>query len=220
MKIIVSFGFGTHKELVEIAVKGLVRLAEICRADLFIPDENFIKSIPGFDLNGRDFSWYKIPLLDFLFKKGYKEILWVDSDCVVVRPINFFEEVPASYTQAFVVHSVNVGQIPNLGFWLVRQPLQPYLKEIFQTNLNHGWWEQAALMKVMGLDLSGSKIYDTPLYQQSYKMPYNWNPHIHDVRGWPADFLVGHATMWPDRKQIMEKWEKERASIQNAMPEL
>jgi MFS family permease len=59
------------------------------------------------------------------------------------------------WSQALVIHETpNCGSVPNDDMWICQQTMIPWLEKIWAMDqyLHHGWWEQAALVDLMGYD--------------------------------------------------------------------
>lgn len=199
-RVLTSFGFGDHARFLEISLPTLWRYANAHGYDLFVP-----ASPPeGCD---RPASWAKIPLLSTLFARGYEEVLWIDADVVVRR---FGRDIADDCTEKpfhMVVHETTDGSVPNCGVWFVRSSAAAILDQVWQrtgSRRDAGWWEQAAVISVLGGDPDAEKVSvpDGPLWGS---LPYEWNPHVWDARGIPAASRFFHATMLHDRATAMRR---------------
>jgi hypothetical protein len=139
--------------------------------------------------------------------KDYDEVLWLDSDMVIVDPSEDLD-VPADAWQALVEHHTGDGDVPNCGMWLARKPMIPVLQEVWDSVefLNHGWWEQAAMHKLLGYEgRPVQHVTETELYQHTHFLDNGWNCHLWDQP--PAEHpRILHATMFPDRVAAMTEW--------------
>jgi hypothetical protein len=204
-KALISFGVLSHVELLEIAKPTLKAFAERHGYDFIIP-ANIEQRRPP--------AWYKIASVQAALAGGYDEVLFIDADCVIMDDSEDLN-VPEGYWQAMVKHNINgVSEVPNTGMWLCRQPMLNILADVWAMTdyINHGWWEQGAVLHLMGYDVRNCSycrlVVPTELYNKTYFLDAGWNRHVWDVT--PAEHIrVQHATMYPDRAQIMRLWVKE-----------
>jgi hypothetical protein len=100
--------------------------------------------------------------------------------------------------------------VPNCAVWFVRQPMLPVLEEAWASahRIEHGWWEQAAMMDLMGYQHHFRPAYlaaPTILYDSTHWLDHGWNVHKWDTPG-AAHPRFMHATMHPDRAAVMTEW--------------
>lgn len=202
-KILTSFGFDSHAKMLELAVPTFSRYADIHDYDLFVPSKNFFSD----ETKTRPCSWWKVELIQKLFE-SYDRILWIDSDALICRfDKDIFDDFQEDSHVGMVVHEVPIGKVPNCGIWLLDKKCMSWFPQLWQYNnlpRSDGWWEQDAMLHMLGID-SGSNNIQLP---ESYPIPwtqldYLWNPHVHDHRGIPSNLKFFHATMFADRPQIM-----------------
>jgi len=96
-------------------------------------------------------AWNKIPLmLDML--KHYQEVVWFDCDLVIVNLTDDFPPIRPESFHAMVRHFEHNSEVPNSGVWRVHKEVIPLLHKMMELEVfeNHGWWEQAALLTLMG----------------------------------------------------------------------
>ena len=75
-------------------------------------------------------------------------------------------------------------------------------------HVNSGWWEQSALMDLMGWHLLPRPAFrqrETTLYEHTHWLDHGWNFHVWDTPG-PEHVRVAHATMLPNREREMQAW--------------
>lgn len=157
----------------------------------------------------RPASWHKVPLLrDLLDAHG--EVLWIDADVVVTDlSADLFAEVPADAWQALVRHHTPDGEVPNCGVWLCRRTMLPVLDRVWSMTgyLHHGWWEQAAVMELLGYDphTRPTALREaTDLYERTHWLGLEWNSHPWDEAEKPR---FRHATMYGSRRaEVMRGW--------------
>lgn len=199
-KALVTLANGDEfQQLLQIALPSLEEFAGRHGYDLLVE--------PALE-SSRPPSWHKVPILLACLEQ-YEEALWVDADMVIVDPSEDLD-VPEDAWQALVRHYTGDGEVPNCGLWLVRQPMHDWLRRVWaQTSrMNHGWWEQSALMDLMGyrVDPRPSMVVSpTPLYDHTHWLDNGWNVHVWDQPP-AAHPRVRHATMYEDRAAAMREW--------------
>lgn len=112
-------------------------------------------------------AWRKIELLRSLLDRGHEAVLWVDADAVILRTdADIAAELRPGKDLYLVQHRTPQfpGQeVPNTGVMLVRDSewTRGLLTRIWNREeyLHHPWWENAALIAVMGY---GSLLGDAP----------------------------------------------------------
>ena len=203
MKAIVSFAVGPHVEYLNIARPSFLAFAKRHGYQYIEPASLSNLTRPP--------AWYKIPLMIEALK-SFDDVLFVGADTLIVDGREDLN-VPGEYWQAMADHYTPDGRVPNDDVWLVRKSMAPYLERIWgMTQYIHApWWEQSALMNLMGYNESQrpcSPQVETELYQRSFVLGPEWNRHCRDKQPLPVDFhiRVQHATMYPDRAQIMRSW--------------
>lgn len=203
-KVITSFGVGYHNRLLSLAIPTFYLYAKNHGYDLFIPDDNF------FSLQTRQLppAWWKIDVITHLLKT-YDIVLWLDADVIICR---FDEDIANSLDNhndfGLVVHETSDGQVPNSGVWLLNQSSLkwlPGLKEHSNFKRSKSWWEQAALLYMMGMNPDDTNLVvpdnsNIPWTQ----LAYDWNPHINDHRKIPQTTKFFHATCFNDRYTVMK----------------
>lgn len=199
-RALVSLAVGEeHERFLEIAYPSREEFAELHGYELLEP---VVAST-------RPPSWWKVPALAAALDAGYTEVLWLDTDVVIVDATDDLEVAP-EFWQALVEHRTGDGAVPNCGVWLVRQPMRPFLDQLWaQVNrINHGWWEQAAMLDMLGYrhQPRPSRLEQpTGLYERTCWLDNGWNVHPWDTPG-PEHPRFMHATMHPDRLERLEAW--------------
>lgn len=191
-RCIVTYAEGGHEELLDVAMPTYKEFAGRHGYDIIVGKK--MCNLPP--------AWNKIPLLiDAL--QYYNEVVWFDCDMVVVDPSEDFQPMASDpvngiFTQdklfAMVRHFEDNSEVPNSGVWRLRRSCgdlfsmdllqQIQLLEVFR---HHGWWEQAALMTLMGYCVppEGSHFPDTKCrcvvqtkwYNACQFMRLCWNSH-------------------------------------------
>ena len=189
-RAIVTYAAGAHEELLDVSLPTYKDFAHRHGYDVVV----------GSKLTDMPPAWNKIPLL--MEALGlYDDVVWFDCDLVVVNPYDDFP--PMTGLHAMVRHFEDNSEVPNSGVWRIRQSsggiidgessgglsaaglLRGILAlEVFH---NHGWWEQAALMTLMGYTVppEGSLFSDTRCrnvaktkwFNSCQFMRLSWNSH-------------------------------------------
>lgn len=187
-RCIVTYAAGAHEELLEVALPGYQAFARRHGYDLHVGEK--LTDLPP--------AWNKIPvLLDAL--KDYEQVTWFDCDLVIV---DGKDDLPAITSDpgrgvfvsepkqhALVRHFENDSEVPNSGVWQVTRACVPLLERMLELQVfhDHGWYEQAALMTLMGYTVppQGSEfpktkcrcVHETEWYKQCQFMRLVWNSH-------------------------------------------
>jgi len=206
-KAIVTFGIGTHAELLNIARPSFKAFATRHGYDYFEAEK------VG---HQRPAPWYKVQcLLDLL--KIFDIAVFIGCDLVIV---DGREDIPLGnwdWWQELVAHNTKCGRVPNDDMWVCGKRMIPWLEKVWKLTkyINHGWWEQAALLDVMGYDHLAVEQFpivrrdkDNELCKHTRWLPNEWNVHVWDIPQ-PEHPRIQHATMWPDRAAIMREWAKQ-----------
>ena len=157
----------------------------------------------------RPASWNKLPALHAALGK-YDVVCWLDVDVVITWPgADIIDELRAGTCQAVVEHLTDCGRVPNCGAWVVSQEIKPTLEQAWIDGsefLHHPWWEQAAIMRLMGYVVEpgphGKLDSPTTLYEQTTFLPPVWNHHRSDINKPDKPYFV-HVTQYRDRLSII-----------------
>ena len=191
-RCIITYAEGAHEELLEVALPTYKKFAHSHSYELVFGEKKC--NLPS--------AWNKIPLLiDAL--KYYEEVVWFDCDLIIVNPTDDFDPITSDVTKgiftqnklhSMVRHFEDNSEVPNSGVWRLRRSCDDLssgellhhisLLEVFT---NHGWWEQAALMTLMGYTVpsEGSEfsrtkcknVNRTKWYNSCQFMRLCWNSH-------------------------------------------
>lgn len=196
-KALVTIGVGGHRELLDIALPSFYEFAD--RHDYVLVEPVLESDRPP--------SWWKIPALISILQE-FDEALWVGADVVIVDPTEDLD-VPEGKWHALVEHHTGDGHVPNCDVWFVRRPMIPWLEKAWGLThrINHGWWEQAAIMDLLGykVDRPAGRVQTTELLEHTCWLDHGWNVHAWDTPG-PEHPRFMHATMHPDRAAVMREW--------------
>ena len=192
-RLIVTYATCGHEELLDIAQPSYKEFARRHGYDFHIGAPSTMDVPP---------AWNKVQILiDAL--GSYDEVVWFDADMVVVNPTEDFPPLgsdPAAgvFTQdklhSLVRHFEDCSEVPNSGVWRLRQSCNGlnatsllYRMLDLEVFKNHGWWEQAALMTLMGYTVppegslfSKTKcrcVVKTRWYNDCQFMRTEWNSH-------------------------------------------
>jgi len=170
-RALVSFGVDAFAELLEISRPGFTEYADRHGYELHTRPPSMLLRPP---------SWHKITsLLDIL--DDYDEALWIDCDCVIVNPDqDIADEIPAEAWHAITRHHTPEGEVPSVGVWYLRQPMQPVLEAVWRLTryTNHRWWEQAAVQQLLGYTpehLPVRQEKTTDLSERTHWLGTEWN---------------------------------------------
>jgi len=147
-KVIATVALGPHKELLGLSFGKLSHYANLYGYEISICDESLDPNRPA--------AWTKILHILNLMPE-YDEILWIDSDAIIIDASrDIAGEVYQETDLAWVYHSYGDQVHPNTGVMFIRSNLatfQLFEAANMQTDLtDHPWWDQAAIMRVMGLE--------------------------------------------------------------------
>lgn len=179
-RAIVTYAAGAHEELLDVALPTFKEFAHRHGYDVVV----------GSKLTDRPAPWNKVPLLQEALRV-YAEVVWFDCDLVVVNPEDDFPPWPAGPDRchALVRHFENDSEVPNSGVWRLHTGARELLQTMWKLEgfMNHGWWEQAALMTLMGYcvppeghhfpDTKCRNVYRTNWYDACQFMRLAWNSH-------------------------------------------
>lgn len=151
----------------------------------------------------RPASWQKIPIIKKYLKK-YDIVLWIDVDVVIIYDEeDIFENIEPNIIQYMVNHQIRDFTVPNSGVWMVTKKILPYLDIIWENHqyINHGLWEQAALIELMGYEVDYFRSdlrYRTNLFHKTKWLHPKWNHHPEDLNQVEYPNFI-HVTMYEDR---------------------
>ena len=168
---------------------------------------------------GRPPSWGKVPAMRAALHDD-PAVVWIDAD-VLIRPDAppIHEAMPAGAWQALAFHDVPEGATPNCGVWCVTRAMQGELAAVWASTdlIDHPWWEQAALMRLLGYDVTTWPILaadrkPAALSVETAALPGEWNAHPHDrTPGLMDRAWFRHATPGGNRARLamLSEWAQE-----------
>jgi hypothetical protein len=147
-KALATFGTGAASDLLALTLPTFREYADRHGYDVVLGE-------PA--ASARPASWGKIPLLRQLLQT-YEFVLWVDADALILdSSVDLETAIPADAFQALAVPDCGVGVYPNCGVWALRSGdrAQAFLANVWaqQDVIDHVWWEQAAVMRLLGWSL-------------------------------------------------------------------
>jgi hypothetical protein len=159
----------------------------------------------------RPSSWKKLIAIAVGFVE-YDEVLWLDTDVVIVDSSeSLFEAVPPEADHAMVRHQTNEGDVPNAGVWLLRRPMLPILvaAAMMDDAVHHRWWEQAAMLSLMGFSESSGQcrhVNETHLYKQTHWLDESWNVWIGSPPSVTPKFRHACGRNGSERMSLLKGW--------------
>lgn len=151
-------------------------------------------------------SWMKLPYIGSALR-DFEAVLWIDADIVIVDSSkSILDDIEPGCVQALVRHDTECGDVPNCGMWYCTKALYPWLEQAYNSLLptyaDHPWWEQAAILSLMGYSVTPAPYAElsepTELYERTCFLPAEWNHHPRDGRRSPHPRFV-HVTQYEDR---------------------
>lgn len=181
-KVLCSLGIGPHADLLELAKPTYETYAHLHGYDLVLSEQPLTLDRPA--------AWNKVPLIRQLLGQ-YELIMWVDADAMVVNPeVDIVTATDDAHFLWMVEHHVDVQDEPlfNSGVMVVRssEDAAYFFDEVWKSVdfIDHPWWEQAAIMTLLGFDLSvpglARLVHPTPCYNKVGKLSTEWNSMVHD----------------------------------------
>ncbi len=205
-RCIVTYAEGAHEELLDVALPTYRVFAKVHGYDLIEYRDTAYQLPP---------AWKKIPLLQLALQK-YDVAVWFDCDMIVVDPSQDLPPICTDESRvkyhALVRHFDGNSEVPNSGVWQVTEECNELLDKMMDLEVfrNHGWWEQAALMTMMGYsvppegthfpDTKCHNKYQTRWYKTCNFMRLKYNSHPN----YRADKPVIVHCSYPQMQQRLE----------------
>lgn len=147
---ICSAASGDHLRLLDISEPTLQRYADIHELDLRLTRYSAPQERPT--------SWYKLRLLLDLFDEGYEAAMWIDADALIIRyDWNIFQQHARSSLWMVLHNDPDSNPRPNCGVLVAWNELRVrrFLEKAWEQTqyLTHPWWEQAAMLDLLGWEL-------------------------------------------------------------------
>ena len=210
-RCIVTYAACAHEELLDVALPTYKDFAQRHGYDIIVGKK--MTDLPP--------AWNKIPLLLDTLER-YDEVVWFDCDLVVVDSHSDFPPIRKESFHAMVRHFEHNSEVPNSGVWRVRQDVVPLLHKIMELEVftDHGWWEQAALLTLMGYcvpphghhfpDTRCRCVKPTYWYTRCEFMRLCWNSHPNYRADNPRIVHCSYPCM-PQRIEVMRALVKDSA---------
>lgn len=188
-RVLVSLGTGRQRKLLRLASVSFRRYARRHGYELDLHTEVVAA--------GRPPAWSKVALIRRQLDQ-HELVLWLDADVVVARSDrDIAEELPADRFLAMVEHTVGGKANPNTGVMVIRSgdEARRFFDEVWDSTeyLNHRWWEQAAVMALLGYDPdTGERVRDSGWHDRIHWLGKEWNSIRDDpapkprIRHWPG----------------------------------
>lgn len=208
-RAIVTYAAGAHEELLDVALPTYKNFAQRHGYDLIVGKQ--MCDLPP--------AWNKVPLLiDALGQ--YDEVVWFDCDLVVVNLQEDFPPMHPTKTHGLVRHFEDNSEVPNSGVWRLQDAGVLHKIIDLEVFTNHGWWEQAALLTLMGYcvppqgshfpDTKCMCVYPTTYYENCQFMRLCWNSHPNYRAEHPRIVHCSYPSM-PQRLEVMRALVKDSA---------
>jgi Methyltransferase domain/galactosyl transferase GMA12/MNN10 family len=150
---------GDHQTLLDVTGVTMVAYARRHRWDLVFSREHLAGQRPG--------AWNKIALAQDLLE-DYAVVGWIDADAIIV---DLTEDLGAELDdgQDFYLVAQRDGipptEVLNSGVFMVKDTKRAkrFLAEIWAQEdlIHHRWWENAAIMRLLGWDLDAEPVHPT-----------------------------------------------------------
>jgi hypothetical protein len=188
-RVLVSLGTGKQRKLLRLASLSFRRFAKRHGYELELHTQVVEPSRPP--------PWSKVALIRRLLDQ-HELVLWLDADIVVVRSdADIAGELPGDRFLAMVEHTVGGKANPNTGVMVIRSgdEARRFFDEVWDSTdyLNHRWWEQAAVMNLLGYDPdTAERVRDSEWHDRIHWLGKEWNsirddPAEHPrIRHWPG----------------------------------
>ena len=188
-KVLCSLGTGKQRKLLRLAAVTFRRYAKRHGYELDLHDEVLDRERPP--------AWSKVALIRRLLE-SHELVLWLDADTVVVRgDRDIADELPGDRFMAMVEHTVGGSANPNTGVMVIRagDEARRFFDEVWDRTqyLDHRWWEQAAVMDLLGYDPeTGERIRESDWHDRIHWLGKEWNSIRDDpapqprIRHWPG----------------------------------
>lgn len=188
-RVLVSLGTGKQRKLLRLASVTFRRYGRRHGYELDLHDEVVDSERPP--------AWSKVALIRRLLD-SHELVLWLDADVVIVRgDRDIAAELPDDRFIAMVEHTVGGKANPNTGVMVIRSgdEARRFFDEVWAKTeyLNHRWWEQAAVMDLLGYDTeTGERVRESEWHDRIHWLGKEWNSIRDDpaaeprIRHWPG----------------------------------
>jgi hypothetical protein len=148
-KVIVTLASGPHQAYLDMTRSRLIEYGKKHSYDVRFFNEVLTTDRPP--------AWSKILIIQKMLET-YEIVLWIDSDAVILDPsTDIFDEFEVEKTElALVEHCYGGEAHANTGVMLIKRTenILQFLDLVWdQVDLiDHPWWEQAAILRCLGID--------------------------------------------------------------------
>lgn len=136
--------------------------------------DSLLIPMPGRRLEeSRPPAWDKVILIHHALTM-YDTVMWIDADAIICNPTkDIRKSLDPESPIHLVAHRLKDKMVPNTGVWVCRKEERAFelLKKIWNHRefINHRWWEQAALMDLIGYEPRDlSSVFRGPTPYSSY----------------------------------------------------
>ncbi len=185
-KVLASIGAGSHGELLELTAPSFHAYAHRHSYDVILKTQ-----LPAPE---RPASWSKIKLVRALLDK-YDFPVWGDADAMIVDPGLDVLEFMDGFDLGLVAHQIGPTRIPNFGIFAVRSTTMAknFLDCIWGEVRfwNHKWWENAAVLHLLGYQLEPEVrlVTPSPMIDRIAWLRSEWNSVVDD---WALHPRIAH----------------------------
>jgi hypothetical protein len=179
--IICSLAAGAaHIEMMQLMAPTVNYYANTHKMDVLLLSLPDIRLAPA-----RPPAWDKIILIRHMLEL-YETVMWIDSDALFCQSKpDIREELDPDCPMHIVFHHVGRSLIPNTGVWVCRR--LPETLELLNaiwnhtSFINHRWWEQGALMDLIGCDPAKCRFVKQTSYTSMVRhLNHKWNSRQSD----------------------------------------
>ena len=174
-KAICSLAVGSHRRLLDLSAPSFEDYAQRHGYDLILATRSLCHERPV--------SWSKVLLVRELIDR-YDLVLWVDADATFAdTTADIADDLTPDCFLWMVEHAYNGGRQPCAGVLAAYsgEETSEFLDEVWgcEDLVEHPWWEQAAIMRLIGYDISlpgqGRFIHQTRWTSRVGMLGTEWN---------------------------------------------
>jgi hypothetical protein len=196
--VLCALGAGPHGELLHIAGPTFERWALRHHYDLDIRRSSPTPERPP--------SWAKVSIITERLRT-HDVVIWLDADAVVVDPTHDLSRcVSRRRPLALVAHRYNGQTVPNMGVFAVLSTrlTRRLMRDLWSMTqyVDHKWWENAALLDLLGYDVSTEPIVQrepTHLNRRVAWLDVAWNSI--DLHASPAPIVKHYPGLSNDERR-------------------
>lgn len=198
-KALCSLGAGPHAELLDVSSETFRLYADRYGYELVLHHDVLEPT--------RHPAWSKVcVILDALSR--YDLVFWVDADAAIVDASrDVADELAPRSLLGLVAHDYEGQQIPNCGVMVVRNDRRTrrLFEEIWEQTdlLDHKWWENAAMLRLLGYELEPTVrlVAPTRMNKRVQFLDAGWNsvlvdpaphPRVNHYPGRSQDYRLEH----------------------------